>query len=108
MSVVIIMSGFILPGTWASFATGFGRLPHLVTFSKGEGQTMVEASGACLGIRTRANEGRRSYANFTYHVGSWTKPRRVLATFVDVDRTAPKCLPAPSKATLGIPRSALA
>ncbi len=40
---------------------------------------MVEASGACLGIRTRANEVRRSYANFTYHVGSWTIPRRVIA-----------------------------
>jgi len=26
-----------------------------------------------------ANEARRSYANFTYQAGSWTKPRRVVA-----------------------------
>ena len=26
-----------------------------------------------------ANEARRSYANFTYQAGSWTKPRRVIA-----------------------------
>jgi hypothetical protein len=25
------------------------------------------------------NEVRRSYASFTYQVGSWTKPRRVVA-----------------------------
>ncbi len=25
------------------------------------------------------NEVRRSYANFTYQAGSWTKPRRVIA-----------------------------
>jgi hypothetical protein len=26
------------------------------------------------------NEVRRSYANFTYQAGSWTRPRRVIAT----------------------------
>jgi hypothetical protein len=50
------------------------RLPANRILQERIGHLLTRPSG-----RPPTNEVRRSYANFTYQAGSWTKPRRVVA-----------------------------
>jgi hypothetical protein len=46
-----------------------------------EARELIDHLATCSSVRSddRQNEVCRSYANFTYQVGSWTKSRRVIA-----------------------------